>query len=147
MSTEDDIVLAADEAAAEAQQGIPDEAEIEDSFLNELMRSQFQKKVDLVSEIEDQALMLAESMTRKVHKFTSRDAAVKFREISMFGRSVLKVPNSNDNGMFLFEGDEHPVACFLFGKLSFQQLLTMALTRIPNTSQSTCFSFKSRMRM
>jgi len=127
MNTEDDIVLATEESPDEIQQELPDSFDTEDSFLSELMRSQFQKKVDLVSEIEDHALMLADTMSRKVKKFVQRDAVVKFREISMFERSVLKVPNSTDNGMFMFEGDEQPVACFLFGKPSFQQLLTMSL--------------------
>ncbi|MEM7069154.1 MAG: FliM/FliN family flagellar motor switch protein [Pseudomonadota bacterium] len=124
MTAEDDIIVADDPEPA-----VPGSVEsVDDGFLTELMRSQFRKKLDLVSEIEEYASSLEEAIAAKMASFISREVSLNFREISMFQNAILDTPNSFENSLFIINGEERLITSFVFGNPTFQQMLAMAMT-------------------
>ncbi len=112
------------EPAAEPVTGEPEENE----FLVQLKQSQSQKKIDLVSEIEERIELIAEKTTRKLAQLCQENIKIAFHEMSMFQRLSFIDNGSKDYSLVLVEDAELPVVVYLIDNTLFRKMLSYTLT-------------------
>ncbi|MEM9277741.1 MAG: FliM/FliN family flagellar motor switch protein [Pseudomonadota bacterium] len=109
------------------ESGVTQGERTSDGVAERILRSQSQRKMELVSEIDEQAKLLEGAIQEKVSKFVGITSKVRFREMSMFEVDSVIGQNST-NSLFLFEGDELPIVFFYFENNLFQELLSITIS-------------------
>ena len=115
------------ETKSDGENPVLPETHVENDILEEILRSQSQRKMELVSEIEEHANRLESTIQKKIEIFLQQPIKHTFREMAMFKLASIS-ENLSDKSFLLFEGDEHPVVCFYFDNNLFQKLLVIAIT-------------------
>ena len=99
----------------------------ENEFLVQLKQSQSQKKIDLVTEIEERIELIAEKTAMKLEQLCQENLKVAFREMSMFQRLSFIDNGSKDYSLVLVEDEGLPVVVYLMDHNLYRNLLSYAL--------------------
>lgn len=160
----DEVVIAdpAEEAAKGAAQGQPSPDRMNTSrstdpdtgfdmepggFLEELARSQSQKKLDLVGEIEEQVKVLAQHLEQRIQAFLQSSCMVSFTEMVLFQDFSSISPKISDSLLAQAEIEDIPVGCFLIENASARNLLSAGLTGKTTEARSNANLAASERRL
>ena len=109
---------------------------IKDDFLDELMRTQSQKKLDLVSDIEERARVLEQALGDKISSFLQLEIRAEFADLFMFHRLAIAEQGLTSPQIALMDVGEDPVAGIAIQRDSVRRLLSIALTGNDLTSDA-----------
>ena len=104
-----------------------DDALDENDFLVQLKQSQSQKKIDLVTEIEERIELIAERTAKKLVQLCQENVKVTFREMSMFQRLSAIDNGSKDYSLLFVEDEGLPVVVYLMEHTLYRNLLSYTL--------------------
>lgn len=126
MSEEDELV-AFDDPEEDGGEQPDDRGGVREDFVDELVRSQSQKKLDHVNDVEDQAKLLEQALGEKVGTFLQMGVDAKFGELFMFHRLTLAEQGLSNPQIALLEIENQPVACVSMQREAARRFLSIAL--------------------